>query len=108
MNRIVAALLALALLAGTWSSSYALDRRVKIINKTDLAIVELYASNVGEDEWTFDMLRGGVIEPHSSRVADMNDGSGYCKFDLKAVMKGGEEIKRFGVDVCTVVSWTIN
>ncbi len=41
-------------------------------------------------------------------MANINDGTGYCRYDLKAVFSDGSTAKRFNVDVCAIAEWTIH
>jgi hypothetical protein len=83
------------------------DRRIMVINHTDEALVGLYASNTGEDVWKYDMLGGDTLGPHEQIVADLNDNSGYCKYDLLAVMKDGSRAEKYGINACVRVQWDI-
>ena len=88
------------------------DRRVRVVNETSSATVwGFYASNIGEDRWQEDMLDDEVIPPGSSRRFNIDDGTRYCHYDFKAVMRysGGRttNIYRRNVNVCEVSTWTI-
>jgi hypothetical protein len=100
-------LLLILLLAATPAQAY--DRRVRVVNHTGSSITGLYASNVGENNWTYNMLSGnGSIDPGESRIANTDDGSGYCKMDLLAVFANGDRVSHYAANVCTVTTWTIN
>ena len=86
----------------------AANRHVAIVNNTSHAIREFYASNIGTDSWQEDILGAHVIPPYSVVDVNIDDGTGYCMFDLKAVMDTGEEVVRGRVNVCSVSSWTIS
>lgn len=88
-----------ALIAGP---ALAEDRRVKIINETDHTIVQFYASNVGQDDWEEDILGADMLRPGQSVTINIDDGSGYCKYDFKAVFSDGDVLVRQGIDVCKV------
>lgn len=83
------------------------DRRIRINNFTSEPLRELYASNVGTDDWEEDIFGNGILRPGGSVVVDLYDGSGYCKFDLKAVFSSGEVVVKRRVNICEVSSWTI-
>ena len=78
------------------------DRNVKIINETSHNIHHFYASNVGTESWEEDILGVDVLVAGDSVVIDFDDGSGYCKFDFKAVFDDGDELIKEGIDVCTI------
>ena len=37
---------------------------------------------------------------------NIDDGSGACLYDFKAVFEDGEELVRNGIDVCTTTTYT--
>lgn len=102
--------LAAALLASSVAMSAvvadALDRRVKIQNNTKFAIVEFYASNVGTNDWQEDILGSDVLRPGRAVTINIDDGTGYCKYDLKAVFEDGDEVVKNGVNVCEIGTFT--
>jgi hypothetical protein len=88
-----------ALVAGP---AMAEDRRVKIINETDHTIVQFYASNVGQNDWEEDILGSDMLRPGQAVTVNIDDGSGYCKYDFKAVFSDGDVLIRHNIDVCQV------
>jgi len=96
---------AIAILA-TATSASALDRKVKVINSTSVPLVEFYASNVGTQSWEEDILGADVLPSGSSVNVNIDDGSGYCKFDFKGVFEDGDEAISEGVDVCSTGTFT--
>ncbi len=101
--------LALALMVATTAftpgMASAEDRRVKIINETRHIIVRFYASNVNATSWEEDILGQDVLKPGQSVVINIDDGSGYCLFDFKAVFDDGDSLVRQRVDVCKISSY---
>jgi hypothetical protein len=69
--------------------------------------VAFYASNVGTDSWEEDILGTGIVQPGSSIVINLDDSTGYCRFDLKTVMADGTALVRRNVDVCAVGTYSI-
>lgn len=96
------AILAAGLSALVAGPALAEDRRVKIINETEHTIVQFYASNVGQNDWEEDILGQDMLESGDSVVINIDDGSGYCKYDFKAVFSDGDVLVRHGIDVCEV------
>jgi len=47
---------------------------------------------------------------YSGQSVDFNidDGSGYCLYDLKAVFVDGDEVTSMGFNVCELGTWRIN
>lgn len=86
----------------------ALDRHVKIVNKTGYTIMEFYGSNTGSDSWEEDILGLDVISPNTTTTINFDDGSGYCMFDFKAVFDDGDVLIRKRVNICEVGSYTYN
>ncbi len=91
---------ATALLALTSSAAVALERKVQINNQTSFTIVEFYASNTGTADWQEDILGSDVLAAGSSVVINIDDGSGYCKFDFLAVFDDGDELVSSDNNVC--------
>ncbi|MCX5570750.1 MULTISPECIES: hypothetical protein [Kaistia] len=86
-------------LAGTASAE---NRQVKIINETSSDLSEFYASNVGAKDWEEDILGDDEVPAGGSVTINMDDGSGYCKFDFKGVFADDSEVVEEGIDVCEV------
>jgi hypothetical protein len=107
--RYVARLAATALLvAATALPAAALDRRVRIVNNTGYTIVEFYGSHRDARSWQEDILDLDVLPSGSSVSINFDDGTGYCIFDFKAVFSDGDELKKFGVNVCEIGTFTYN
>lgn len=107
-NKIRAAMAAAVLVASslaTVSSASAEDRRVRIINETNHTIVRFYASNVSQGSWEEDILGRSVLRPGQSVTINIDDGSGYCLYDFKAVFDDGDELTRSRIDVCKISSY---
>jgi len=100
----VAALVGLFFLA-TVTPSQAENRNVRIINETSWTMVEFYASNVGADTWEEDILGYDVLPSGDSIMMDIDDGTGYCLYDFKAVFADGDVLTRERIDVCTISSY---
>lgn len=92
----------------SFSAAQAQNRHVLVINETSLTLTRFFASNIAQPGWQEDMLGLGVLGPGRYVDANIDDGSGYCHFDLKAVFSDGEEVIRYNVDVCSITSWTIH
>ena len=101
--------LALAVLVATTAltpgMASAEDRRVRIINETRHIIVRFYASNVNASGWEEDILGEDVLQPGQSVTVNIDDGSGYCLYDFKAVFDDGDSLVRQRVDVCKISSY---
>jgi hypothetical protein len=92
--------LATALFALTNSAAMAMERKVTINNQTSFTIVEFYASNTGTADWQEDILGSDVLPAGSSVTINIDDGSGYCKYDFLAVFDDGDELVSADNNVC--------
>lgn len=81
------------------------DRHVRIINETDYAMVRFYASNISKGDWEEDILGQSVLASGASVNINIDDGSGFCLYDFKAVFDDGDELVRKKVDVCKISSY---
>ena len=97
-----AALLTAAVAAPAWAA----DRRVTIVNKTGFTIVEFYASAANQKDWEEDILGENTLPSGRSVPVDIDDGSGACVYDFRAVFDDGDEMVRNGVNVCKIGTYT--
>ena len=100
------AVLSLAILAIGIVDAAALDRRVRINNSTSYDIIEFYASNTGTSSWEEDILGRSILPAGNSVMINIDDGSGYCKFDFLAVFEDGEEVVAPDNNVCSIPEFT--
>jgi hypothetical protein len=83
-------------------------RRVQIINRSSSAIEYLHATNT-DHRWDGDLLGPlRVIPPGRSIDTTIDDGTGHCRYDLRAVLLDGREAVRPDFDACANISWTVN
>jgi hypothetical protein len=84
------------------------NRHLRIINRASSTIRYLYASNVDRGTWEEDILGPlQVIAPDHYIDANIDDGSGHCMYDLKAVLQDGRVATSRNVNVCTQDTWTV-
>ena len=100
-----AAAAATALALSTGVASAAEDRHVRIINETRHTMVHFYASNTSRTTWEEDILGRRVLKPGQDVNINIDDGTGHCKFDFKAVFDDGDELVRNNIDVCRISSY---
>ncbi len=105
-NRTALAALALLVLAMPTVTSADENKRVTIINSTSIDLREFYATNVKAESWGRDHLGQYLIQPGDSMEVHLDDGTGQCQFDFKAIFEGGEELEQRGVDICEIGTWT--
>lgn len=101
------AIAAVALFASTMAAQ-ALDRRVTIVNNTGYTMVRFYASHRDAKSWEEDIFGNKVLYSGYSVVINIDDGSGYCIFDFKAVFDDGDEVESWGNNVCELSTFTFN
>jgi hypothetical protein len=94
------AALVLAVFAIGVTSAQALDRRVQIVNESSYTMREFYASNTGSKSWEEDILGREVLPSGGTVTINIDDGSGYCKYDFKAVFENDAEATSTDNNVC--------
>lgn len=104
MKKTVASLALVFLVAGVANAS-ALDRRVQINNATSYDIVEFYASNTGTTNWEEDILGSDILASGSSVMINIDDGSGFCKYDFLAVFDDGDQVVSANNNVCELAEF---
>jgi hypothetical protein len=87
--------------AQTSTTDTAPDRHVRVINETQHVMMHFYASNVEKTSWEEDILGSSVLQPGQSSNINIDDGSGHCLYDFKAVFDDNQSLVRRRVDVCT-------
>lgn len=110
VSRVVAASLLFATLVFALSApdlAAAADRRVRIINDSNTIVTHFYASNTDRSSWEEDILGRSVLRAGRSIMINIDDGSGACMFDFRAVLANGRVVEAYGMNVCRIVSWTI-
>ena len=84
------------------------NRRVRIVNQSSSTIRYFYASNVDRGTWERDILGPmQVIAPGYYVNVNIDDGSGHCLYDLRAVLADNRQAVRYRFNVCTNSSWTV-
>jgi hypothetical protein len=89
-----------------FTAASAANRHVDIVNETGLTMSEFYASNTGADDWEEDILGSDTLDVGDTFEIDIDDGTGACKFDFKAVFTNGTSHVRRAVDVCSISTFT--
>ena len=84
-------------------SQDAYNRDVRIHNQTGWSMTYLYASSGGD--WSDDLLGSDTLEPGQSLVVTIDDGSGACRYSLKAEFDNGQSLQRNGVNACEVADY---
>jgi len=83
------------------------NRHVVVLNDSSYTIRELYAANVDVRVWQEDVLHERVLLPGRSIRVNIDDGTGHCFYDLKAVFQDGSETIHWRLNVCREDTWTL-
>lgn len=97
-----AAFAAMTLTAAVSAHAVSQDRRVTIINDTGVTMTRFYASNVDANSWQEDILGREVLRSGRSVRINIDDGTGACVFDFKAVFADGDVLVRENINVCRI------
>jgi hypothetical protein len=89
-----------------FTAASAANRHVDIVNETGKTLSEFYASATDADDWEEDILGSDTLADGEVFDIDIDDGSGACKFDFKAVFTDGTSHVRRGVNVCSISKFT--
>ena len=102
---------ALAVAAVTFGAAHAQsadshDRHVVIHNETSDVLYEFHASRIGLSSWQEDMLHSSIVSPGDSVRANIDDGTGYCRYDFLAIFMDSNgakhNVERRNVNVCVI------
>ena len=111
MKRAFAVLAAVAVASSipsaAWAANDGKNRRVTVENLSSQSIYYLYASPQSSGDWEEDLLGSGTIPAGSSKVANIDNGTNECIYDLKVVMADGKEYIQRRVNVCAVSRWVV-
>jgi len=83
------------------------NRVVTIGNYTGVTMVRFFASNTSRRTWEEDIFGSSVLRSGQTVNVDIDDGSGACLFDLKAVFADGDEVIENNFNVCRQSSWNV-
>ncbi|MBX9706411.1 MAG: hypothetical protein K2X61_00585 [Caulobacteraceae bacterium] len=79
------------------------NRDVRIHNQTGVGMVELQASS--GSGWTGDLLGSRGLAAGRSAVVAIDDGTGACRYALRARLDTGETVERGGVNSCQIADY---
>lgn len=83
------------------------DYHITIANQTGQTISNIFAYHQNGPANTQDRLGATTLATGSSLQLDLNDGSGECYWDFRAVAPSGPNISQDGVNVCTTSTLTL-
>src|SRR5687768_9221006 len=83
------------------------NRKVTVENLSSQSIYNLFASPVTSTTWEEDLLGTGTIPSGSTKIANIDNGTTECYYDLKVKMANGQEHVQRRVNVCAVSKWVV-
>ena len=101
-------LLAMTFTAALFTGAFAQNRVVQIINDTNVAMTHFYATNRDQSNWGRDWFGNSVLPSGNHVNLNIDDGTGYCIYDFRALFADGDEVTRFGFNVCELGSWRVH
>ena len=97
-----------SLSTASWAAPDNKNRRVTVENISGQSINYLYASPITSKTWEEDLLgERGTIPAGTSKVANIDNGTTQCFYDLKVKFANGREFEKRNVNVCAVSKWII-
>jgi hypothetical protein len=83
--------------------------QVLLINDSSSVIREVYAlaSGEGSQKRQKDLLGSRVLKPGERILLNVDDATGHCFYDFKAVRQDGADISRGHLDTCEAARWRI-
>ncbi|WP_054111957.1 hypothetical protein [Brevundimonas sp. AAP58] len=79
------------------------NRNVRVHNQTGLAIVALQASS--GSGWTGNLLGSSGLAAGRSVVVAIDDGTGACRYAVRARFDTGETLERGGINSCQIADY---
>ena len=102
-----AAAVAVSVPVAAFAATDGKNRRVTVENVANQSIYYLYASPATMTTWEEDLLGSGTIPAGQSKVANIDNGTNECVYDLKVVMADGKEHIQRRVNVCNASRWVV-
>lgn len=79
------------------------NRNVRVHNQTGWTMTALSASSGGG--WGPDLLGSAALASGRSEVVRIDDGSGACRYSLRAQFDNGETLERGGINACQIADY---
>ncbi|OYW59172.1 MAG: hypothetical protein B7Z10_04685 [Rhodobacterales bacterium 32-66-7] len=95
-----------AIAALSTTPALAQDLVFTLVNDSSQAIVEMYVSPVGDDEWGENILTVDAVESGVSGDVTIADGLDVCEYDLNFVTDSGFEATETQ-DLCAIDTFTV-
>jgi hypothetical protein len=106
--RLIAGIAAVTAIAAPASAaSDGKNRKVTVVNVSSQTLKELYASPITAKGWEEDLLGTRTLAAGASIVANVDNGTDQCYYDLKAVLSDGKAIEQRNTNVCAVSKFVV-
>ena len=76
------------LLGLTAGPAFAANKSVIVINQSSHTILQVQATNSGDDNWGENLI-ADTIAPGSQEDVDLDDGAATCIYDIRVLQRGG-------------------
>lgn len=83
------------------------NRKVTVVNVSSQTLKELYASPITSNGWEEDLLGTRTLAAGESIVANVDNGTDQCNYDLKAVLADGKAIEQRNMNVCSISKFVV-
>ena len=90
------------------TAAQAANRYVLVYNNTSSTMREFYASNITRGGWDDNIIYSTILKPKDSVMINVDDGTGHCLFDFKAVFANGSKAVKSSVNVCSISTFTFH
>jgi len=84
------------------------NRKVTVVNESGQTLRELYASPTTATTWEEDLLGTRILVTGKSIVANIDNGTTECYYDLKAVLANGKAVEQRKINVCASSKFVIS
>ncbi|AWG35778.1 MULTISPECIES: hypothetical protein [Alcaligenes] len=108
MFKVSSFLLSVVVLGGSVlpTTASAADRRVKLVNKSGVTLVEFHASRSKVGDWEENIIAGQPLRSGQSMIVNVDDGTGACEYDFMGTFSDGDVVTSMENDVCVLEEFT--
>jgi hypothetical protein len=83
------------------------NRKITVVNLSSQTLKELYASPITATGWEEDLLGTRTLDAGASIVANVDNGTSECYYDLKAVLANGKAVEERKINVCAISKFVV-
>jgi hypothetical protein len=97
----------MALLGMSVTQAFGENRQFELVNESNRTIVQVQASNIGENYFNpIDLLGDEVVRPGESIMVEPDNPQGWCRFDLRITFRNGDRQDVGDVNMCAITALT--